>query len=241
MIQADVRLEPCHTLMKHTDVCLGSWLCLYQCMPRIWLSQSLCLSICVSLASWDATTPFLCVQQERGVMNTNEDAISRARHLWLFFVWYYFVLCDMILWCDVTFSFYDMTLSCVTRLFLVWHDSFLCDMTLSCLDSLVCDMSHWFVTRLLHTSHLSLSCDMTHSYMWHDSFIHVTWLIHTCDMTRSYVWHDSFIRVTGPIHMCDIVHSYVWHDPFIFVICRDEEWHRWWEVGGWGRVPFSRI
>jgi len=45
---------------------------------------------------------------------------------------------------------------------------------------------------------------------------------------------SAFICVTWLIHMCDMTHSYVWHDPCI--------WHWWplWEVGGWGRDPFSR-
>ena len=34
-------------------------------------------------------------------------------------------------------------------------------------------------------------CDTTHSYIWHDEFIHVTWLIHIRDITRSYMWYDS--------------------------------------------------
>jgi len=63
---------------------------------------------------------------------------------------------------------------------------------------------------------------MTHSYTWHDSFIHVTWLIHV----RS-VWlmvtcvgvcgcHDSFIHVTRLIHTRDMTHSHMWHDPFMW-------------------------
>ena len=65
----------------------------------------------------------------------------------------------------------------------------------------------------------------THSYMCHDSFIHVPWLIHTyamthfntCAMTHSYMCHDSFIHVPWLIHTCAMTHSYMCHDSFIYV------------------------
>ena len=88
------------------------------------------------------------------------------------------------------------------------------------------DMAHSFVTWLIYT------CDVTHSYMWHDSCIHILrcrrgrrafmthsflWGIHiwhvaiTCDVTHAHVLHYSFICVTVLIHRCDLPHAYTYH------------------------------
>jgi len=69
----------------------------------------------------------------------------------------------------------------------------------------------WYVTWLIRT------CDVTHSYVWHDSFVHVIRLIYMRDMMHSYVWHNSFLCVSWFFDMRVMTRSYMWHHPFMYV------------------------
>jgi len=78
-------------------------------------------------------------------------------------------------------------------------------------------------TWLIHT------CDMTHSYMWHDSFVHVTWLIPTCDVISLVcsceASYHSFkctrLHDSSRLMTCDMTHSYMWHDSFTWYMHHD--------------------
>jgi len=147
-----------------------------------------------------------------GLCHSVRCVILVTRHIYM---WHYSFSCVM--W---RIHICDMIHSCVrhdTSICLTWLIH-MCDRTHPYIwgIKIICDMTHSYVTQLIHS--------------WHDAFICVTWRIHiwhvafVCDMTHSYVtrrihmWHDSFI--------CDMTHSYVtwlnymWHDSFTRNISR---------------------
>jgi len=103
---------------------------------------------------------------------------------------------------------------------LFWDIFILCLQLEGCSRS---DMSHSMThSNLWHLSVTRLS-NMGIQPPGHDSFIFVTWLTHVCDVTHSYVWHDAFIHVTH--HM---VINVTWHmDNWCHYSCVSQDSVKW--------------
>jgi len=76
---------------------------------------------------------------------------------------------------------------------------------------------------------LILLCNMTHSYAWHDSFIHMCdrhrigeYWCESCARHDSFIclghmWDNSFVCVMWLLCTCNLTDVYVWNDKFIYV------------------------
>jgi len=199
--------------MTHSLMCHDSFIC----ETSLIRDSFMCLThMCAMTHSYVRHDSFICVTPL--IHTTRHDASARTTH----YVRHDSCMCQE-RWCVTFLNSYNMTHSCT------WHDAFIC--------------ATWRVFVCAH------SCVCHDSFVvYQDSFMrHDTWLTHVsygvCDSCKNpfHVW----IRFMYESDLCDCckIHE---RETWLWLLQENQiRWFRFlqdsdWEVGCWGRVPFSR-